>query len=327
MIFDRERPGLLRSETSMSKVTTMKEAISQHVKSGDFLFIGGYVCRPPTSAIHEIIRQDIKDLTITRSNAADDFDMMIGAGLVKRFISTFLSLGLYGLARCYRRSIEQGIPHKIEVEEYTNLSLPMMLMAGAMGMPFVPVRDMAGSDLLNIKSFMGDDKYKIIESPFDGRPTVLVPALNPDVAIVHVQQADENGNAQMWGIGGDCKFGANAASKVIVSCERLVSREVIGKDPSRTIIPSFKVCAVVEDPFGAHPGYTPGFYDVDFSFGYLYQQASNTVEGFEAFLKEWVFDIEDRNAYIQHYIERFGYAAFKKLEASFDYSYPVSYTY
>ena len=311
----------------MSKVTTMKEAISQHVKSGDFVFIGGYVCRPPTSAIHEIIRQGIKDLTITRSNAADDFDMMIGAGVVKRFISTFLSLGVYGLGRCYRRSMEQGIPHKIEVEEYTNLSLPMMLMAGAMGMPFVPVRDMAGSDLLNIKSFMGDEKYKIIESPFDGRPTVLVPALNPDVAIVHVQQADENGNAQMWGIGGDCKFGANAASKVIVSCERLVSREVIGKDPSRTIIPSFKVCAVVEEPFGAHPGYTPGFYDVDFSFGYLYQQASNTVEGFEAFLKEWVFDIEDRNAYIQHYIERFGYAAFKKLEASFDYSYPVSYAF
>jgi glutaconate CoA-transferase subunit A len=327
LIFDRERPGLFRSEANMSKVMTMKEAISQHVKSGDFLFIGGYVCRPPTSAIHEIIRQGINNLTITRSNAADDFDMLIGAGLVKRFISTFLSLGLYGLARCYRRSIEKGIPHKIEVEEYTNLSLPMMLMAGAMGMPFVPVQDMAGSDLLNVKSFMGDDKYKIIESPFDGRTTVLVPALNPDVAIVHVQQADENGNAQMWGIGGDCKFGANAASKVIVSCERIVSREVIGKDPSRTIIPSFKVCAVVEEPFGAHPGYTPGFYDVDFSFGYLYQQASNTVEGFEDFLREWVYDIEDRKAYIQHYIERFGYDAFKKLEASFDYSYPVSYSY
>ena len=311
----------------MSKVMSTKEAISKFVNPGDFLFIGGYICRTPFAAIHEIIRQHKNNLTITRSNAADDFDMMIGAGLVKRFIGTFLSLGIYGLGRCYRRSMEKSIPHKIEVEEYTNLSLPMMLMAGAMGMPFVPVKDMVGTDLLNVKSFMGENKYKMIDSPFDGKPTLLVPALKPDVAIIHVQQADEYGNAQMWGIGGDCRVGANAAGKVIVSCERIVDREIIGKDPSRTIVPSFKVVAVTEEPFGAHPGYTPGFYDVDFGFGYQYQQASNSVEGFENFLKEWVFDVEDRKAYTQHYIQRFGYEMFRKLQAGFDYSYPVSYAY
>ncbi len=251
----------------MSKVMTMKEAIAEHVSDGDFLFIGGYICRTPFAAIHEIIRQGKKELTITRSNAADDFDMMIGAGVVRRFVATFLSLGYFGLGRCYRRSIEEGVPHKIELEEYTNLSLPMMLMAGAMGMPFVPVKDMVGSDLLNVQSFMGENKYKMIDSPFDGSRTMLVPALHPDVAIIHVQQADEDGNAQIWGIGGDCQAGANAARKVIVSCERIVSRDVIGKDPSRTIVPDFKVVAVVEEPFGAHPGYTPGFYDVDFRFG------------------------------------------------------------
>jgi glutaconate CoA-transferase subunit A len=311
----------------MSKVMSTKEAISKFVNPGDFLFIGGYICRTPFAAIHEIIRQNKNNLTITRSNAADDFDMMIGAGLVKRFIGTFLSLGIYGLGRCYRRSMEKSIPHKIEVEEYTNLSLPMMLMAGAMGMPFVPVKDMVGTDLLNVKSFMGENKYKMIDSPFDGKPTLLVPALKPDVAIIHVQQADEYGNAQMWGIGGDCRVGANAAGKVIVSCERIVDREIIGKDPSRTIVPSFKVVAVTEEPFGAHPGYTPGFYDVDFGFGYQYQQASNSVEGFENFLKEWVFDVQDRKAYTQHYIQRFGYEMFRKLQAGFDYSYPVSYAY
>lgn len=311
----------------MSKVTTIKEAISEHVRDGDFLFIGGYIVRPPFSAIHEIIRQKKKDLTVTRSNAADGFDMLIGAGCVKRFIATFLSLGLYGLARCYRRSIEKGIPHKIEVEEYTNLSLPMMLMAGAMGMPFVPTKDMLGTDLLEIKSFMGEGKYKLIDSPFDGSPALLVPALNPDVGIIHVQQADENGNAQIWGIGGDCKWGANASKKVIVSAERIVSRDVIGLDPSRTIVPDFKVVAVVEEPFGAHPGYTPGFYDVDFVFGSLYQQASNTVEGFKAFLDEWVYGIEDRTHYIQHYIDKFGYAQFVALEAAFGFSPSVSYEY
>jgi glutaconate CoA-transferase subunit A len=215
---------------------------------------------------------------------------------VKRFLSTFISLGLYGLARCYRRSLEKGIPHRIEVEEYTNLSLPMMLMAGAMGMPFVPVKDMVGTDLLNIRGFLGENKYRLIESPFDGRPVLLAPSLNPDVGIIHVQQADENGNAQIWGIGGDCKYGANASKKVIVSCERIVSRETIGKDPSRTIVPDFKVVAVVEEPFASHPGYTPGFYDLDLGFGYLYKEASGTVEGFEAFLREWVYDIPDRTA-------------------------------
>ena len=311
----------------MSKVMTTAEAVKKFVHPGAFLFLGGYICRTPFSAIHEIIRQEIGDLTVTRSNAADDFDMLIGAGLVKRFISTFLSLGVYGLGRCYRRSLEKGIPHKVEVEEYTNLSLPMMLQAGAMGMPFVPVKDMVGTDLLNVKSFLGENKYKIIESPFDGSPTLLVPALNPDVAIIHVQQADEEGNAQIWGIGGDCQVGANASEKVIVTCERIVSREVIGKDPSRTIVPAFKVVAVVEEPYGAHPGYTPGFYDVDFAMGYLYQQASNTEAGLAEFLKEWVYDIADRNAYIQHYIERFGYTTFRNLEAAFDYAYPVNYGY
>ncbi|HDI60493.1 MAG TPA: CoA transferase subunit A [Desulfobacteraceae bacterium] len=311
----------------MSKVVSMKEAISQHVSDGAFVYLGGYICRSPSAAIHEIIRQGIKDLTVTRANAADDFDMLIGVGAVRRFISTFLSLGVYGLGRCYRRSLEKGIPHKIEVEEYTNLSLPLMLMAGAMGLPFLPTKDLAGSDLLKIRSFMGENKYRQIDSPFDGRPTVLVPALTPDVGIIHVQQADEDGNAQIWGIGGDCQVGAMASKKVIVTCERIVSRETIGKDPSRTIVPAFKVAAVVEEPFGAHPGYTPGFYDVDFGLGYLYQQASNTVEGFEAFVKEWVLDLPDRTAYIQHYIQRFGYQGFKKLQAKFDYGYPVSYAY
>lgn len=311
----------------MGKVMSTADAIGKFVHDGEFLFIGGYICRPPFAAIHEIIRQKKRDLTITRSNAADDFDMLIGAGCVKRFIATFISLGLYGLARCYRRSIEKGIPHKIELEEYTNLSLPLMLMAGALGMPFVPVKDMVGTDLMNVKSFLGDNKYKMIESPFDGSPVMLVPALRPDVAIIHVQQADEDGNAQMWGIGGDCKWGANAAGKVIVSCERIVSRETVGKDPSRTIVPSFKVVAVTEEPFGAHPGYTPGFYDADLSYGYLYKEASNTVEGFQAFLDEWVFGVKDRTDYVNHYIQKFGYAQYKRLQAKFDYGYPVSYAY
>ena len=310
-----------------SKVVSMKDAIAAHVHDGDMVYIGGYVCRSPFAAVHELIRQGRRDLTLVRANAGDDFDMLIGAGVATRFVATFLSLAFHGLGRCYRRAMEQGIPHRLEVEEYTNLALPMMLMAGATGMPFVPVRDMAGSDLVNVRSFMGEDKLKVIPSPFDGKPTVVVPALRPDVAIIHVQQADALGNAQMWGIGGDCQHGANAAKKVIVSCERLVSRETIGKDPSRTIVPDFRVAAVVEEPFGAHPGYTPGFYDVDNQFGAQYARAALTVEGFDAFLDEWVFGVADRAEYVQHFIAKRGYKAFRGLQAPFDYGYPVSYAY
>jgi glutaconate CoA-transferase subunit A len=154
-----------------------------------------------------------------------------------------------------------------------------------------------------------------------------VPALNPDLAIIHVQQVDEDGNAQIWGIGGDCQVGANAAKQVIVTCERIVSREVIGKDPSRTIVPDFKVVAVVEEPFGAHPGYTPGFYDVDLAFGNLYKEASATVDGFQRFLDEWVYGTPSRSKYIERYIQKMGYAAFRSLQAKFDFGYPVSYAY
>ncbi len=311
----------------MTKVCTIKEAVEDHVKDGDFLFIGGYICRTPYSAIHEIIRQKKKDLTITRSNAAEDFDMLIGAGTIKRFVATYLSIANLSLGYCFRRSIERSIPHKIEIEEYTNLSLPMMLMAGAMGMPFVPVRDMVGSDLMTKRSFFGKSKYQVIESPFDEQPTLLVPALHPDVAIIHVQQADEQGNAQVWGIGGDCKHGANAAKKVIVSCERIVSRETIGKDPSRTIIPDFKVVAVVEEPFGAHPGYTPGFYDSDIAFRNLYREAASTVEGFQAFLDEWIYGVDDFQGYLRHYKDKFGDSVFEALKAKPEYSEPVSYSY
>ena len=145
----------------MGKVMTTADAVQQLRRRRRFplhrrLYLQAALCGHPRN--HH--GRKSSDLTITRSNAADDFDMLIGAGCVKRFISTFISLGLYGLARCYRRSIEKGIPHKIELEEYTNLSLPLMLMAGAMGMPFVPVKDMVGTDLMNIKSFMGDEQVQ-----------------------------------------------------------------------------------------------------------------------------------------------------------------------
>lgn len=309
------------------RIMTMKEAIKKFVSNGSFVYIGGYVCRSAFAAVHEIIRQKKRNLTVTRSNMSDDFDQLVGAGCVKRLISSFLSLGFHGLSRCFRRAMEKKIPHEIEIEEYTNLSLPMMLLAGSLGIPFIPTKDLLGSDILKHRGFRGENKYHIINSPFTREEVLVVPALNPDVGIIHVQQVDAYGNAQMWGIGGDCKFGANASKKVIVTAERIVSRELIGRDPSRTIIPGFRVNAVVECPWGSHPNYVPGFYDVDFDFGGMYSKAARDVKTLEEFFDEWVYGVEDRAEYINHYIQKFGYSKLEELRAKPFYSYSVNYGY
>jgi glutaconate CoA-transferase subunit A len=306
----------------------MKEAIEEFVHEGDVVFIGGYFARTASSAIHEITRQKKRDLTIVRSNFSEDADLLIGTGCVSRVFMGAYAVGIgMGISRVLRRAVEKGIPRRIEIEDYTNLSLPMMLLAGAMGIPFLPVRDMQGTDLLNYSSFLKGGKYKRIECPFTGEKLIAVPALKPDIAIVHVQQADAMGNAQIWGIGGDCKYGSRASRKVIVTTERIVDRETIGKDPDRTIIPSFMVNAVVEDPWGSHPYYVPGFYDQDQKFRDMYFEASSTVEGFEDFTDEWVYGVKDRAEYIDHYTSKYGHERLEVLKAKPCYSSSVNYGY
>ena len=152
-------------------------------------------------------------------------------------------------------------------------------------------------------------------------------ALNPDIGIVHAQYADAAGNAQIWGIEADDRFGVKASEKMIISAERIVDEEVIRRNPNLTIIDASNVDAVVEERWGAHPFACTGFYDFDVNFRRMYATMSRTIEGFNKFVEEWIYGVENREEYIQHYVEKFGYAKLSKLMAKPYWSLPVNLGY
>jgi len=282
-----------------SKIMTMNKAIDEFIKDGDVVYLGGFIQHEPYAAVHEIIRQGKKELTVSKSAGMIALDQVIGAGCASRIITTYVWNPLPRPAHALRRSIEKGIPHRIQIEEYSILSLTLSYFAGALDLPFVASKTLLGSDLMECSGFLGENKLRIIESPFNGEKVCLIPPLKHDVGIIQVQRADSTGNAQAWGLIGDSKYGINSCSKVIICAEEIVDTEVIKKDPNRTIIPGFKVSAVVEEPWGAHPSYVSGYYDMDWRFFSFYDKATETLEGFEDYLKEWVYGVEDRSGYMK----------------------------
>jgi len=194
-----------------------------------------------------------------------------------------------------------------------------MLMAGALGIPFIPTRSFLGTDYLRTDytrhpgGFRGKDKWALMESPFDGQRVVLLPALRPEVALIHAHRADEEGNVQMWGHLGDARWACWAARKVIVSVEEIVPSEVIRSDPSRTIVPGFRVSAVVHMPFGAHPSGITGYYDFDYAFQGHMAPALRDQANFEKFAEEWIHAVQDHRGYIEHYKSVFGAEALESL--------------
>jgi glutaconate CoA-transferase subunit A len=191
------------------------------------------------------------------------------------------------------------------------------LTAGAAKLPFYPLRNYMGSDLPRVNPLI-----KTIVCPFTGEELAAVPALNPDTAIVHVQRADENGNAQIWGLIGVQKEAAFASRNVIVVAEEIVSEDVIRSDPNRTLIPGLIVSAVVHEPLGCHPSYAQGFYDRDNDFYVRWREVSQNEEMFNRYLEEWVYGVRDRS----EYVERMG-AQMDRLKARPNYCEPVNYGY
>ncbi len=282
-----------------SKIMTMREAIRAFVNDGDVVYLGGFLQHEPYAAVHEIIRQEKRRLTVTKSAGMIALDQMIGAGCIDKVISTYIWNPLPKPAHALRRCVEKEIPHKIQMEDYSFLSLTLAYFAGALDLPFVATKTLLGSDFTKHSSFLGENKLKIVESPFNGEKVCLIAPLKHDVGIIQVQRVDKEGNAQAWGLMGDSKYGINSCSKVIICAEEIVDTEVIIKDPSRTIIPGFKVNAVVEEPFGAHPSYVSGYYDMDWRYFSFYDKATETLDGFEDYLKEWVHGVKDRSEYMK----------------------------
>ena len=246
----------------------------------------------PFAAGHEIMRQRKKDLRLIGPISDVLFDQIIGAGCVKDVVAAWVGNVMMGSAYNLRRAVEQ---QGMKVFNMTNFSVALALEAGAMGVPFLPTRTAMGSDVVKGSHFF----YQII-SPFEPKETLLaVRAIHPDVTIVHVQRADEQGNAHCWGNFGVMPAGVRAAKKVIVTCEEIVAPEVIASDPNRTVIPGFLVSAVVECPFGAHPSPVQGYYKRDDAAFQQYHEESKTPEQFDAWAERWVYGVRDRAEYVE----------------------------
>jgi glutaconate CoA-transferase subunit A len=198
-----------------------------------------------------------------------------------------------GVGYCFRRAVERGIPRRIETVDYSNFTLALALHAAAMGVPFMPTYSTLGSDLLkkngNLREF---------SSPVSEEKLVAVRALRPDVAILHVQRADAQGNAHLWGSLGVAIDGARAARKLIVVAEEIVEPRVIASDPNRTLVPGFLVSAVVHEPGGAHPSPVQGFYGRDHAYFAQYHDETRRLEDYEDWLARWVLHVPDRRAYM-----------------------------
>ena len=271
----------------------MRDAVAEFVRDGDSVALGLQMEQMiPFAAGHEIMRQRKRDLRLIGPISDILFDQLIGAGCVKDVVAAWVGNVMMGSAYNFRRAVEED---GMKVFNMTNFSIALGLQASAMGVPFLPTRTAMGSDVPKGNHFF----YSIV-SPFEPKETLLaVRAIVPDVTIVHVQRADEQGNAHCWGNFGVMIEGVRAAKRVIVVAEEVVAPEVIASDPNRTVIPGFLVSAVVECPLGAHPSPAQGYYKRDDEFFRQYHEESKTRADFERWAKRWVHEVSDRQAYAE----------------------------
>ncbi|MGA2333294.1 MAG: CoA-transferase [Syntrophales bacterium] len=276
------------------KRMSLKDAIATFVKDGCVLAFGGFGGEQNTQAAYEIIRQKPQNLTVIGDSPSEQMDMLIGAGLVKKAEFAYCSYALAGLGHNLRRSVEKGIPIKVEVEEYSNYTMGLRYLAGAMNIPYMPTRSLLGSDLPTYNS-----KIIITVDPYERNPIALVPAVRPDVAIMHVNRCDQRGNVQMFGFTASNENLARAAKHTIITAEEIVPTEKIRQYSNLTVIPEFFVDAVAEIPFASHPWNMPYSYAYDIPFHRQQLKRFETREGFIKWLDEWVFGCPDHKAYCE----------------------------
>lgn len=301
------------------KLTSMKDAISRYVQDGAVVAIEGFTAFICFSAAHEIIRQQKKELTLCRMTPDLIYDQLVAAGCASKLVFSYLGNPGVGSLHCIRRAVEKGIPRPLEIEEYSHFGMVGRFIAGAAKLPFYPLRSYAGADLAE-----ANPRIKFIQDPYSSGQIAVVPALNPDVAIIHAQRCDEQGNTQLWGLVGMQKEAAFSARHVIVVVEEIVSEEVIRSDPNRTLIPHMAVDAVVHQPKGAHPSYVQGYYDRDNQFYLAWDEISREEQQVQAWLEEWVYGLEDWGAYLAK-LEAREPQIWQRLAAGEAYSQPVNY--
>jgi len=301
---DEAREYFAKNKTKalVDKRLSPEEAVRKFIKSGDYVAFGGFGhMRTPMVIIYEMIRQGIKDLTIGAKTATHDIDVLIAAGSVSK-VEVAYAFGheLRGLSPAGRRAVESG---KVKVvSEWSNAGYQWRLKAAAMGLPFIPARMMMGTDTFRKSS------AKVIRDPYSGKPITLIPAVYPDVAVIHVHRADKYGNAQIDGVLVEDFELARAAKKLIITAEEIVEEDLIRSQPYRTSIPYFLVDAVVEQPYGAHPTNMPYLYYSDEEHLGEYLKMTKTEEGTKEYLEKYVYSVKD----FWEYLERVG--GVKKLK-------------
>ena len=279
----------------MSKELTLTEALSLHVPDGSSVLMGaGLEALVPFAAGYELVRQKRRDLTLVAPISDMLFDVLIGAGCARGVVAAWVGNVSAGSGYNFRRAVEEGVPCPLAVIDHSNLTLALALQAAASGVPYLPTRSTLGTDLL-----AGNPHLKEIVCPFTGQKLVAVEALAPDVAILPVQRADAQGNAQVRGNLGVIREAARASRRVILIAEEVVSEEEIRSDPNRTLIPGFLAAAVVHLPRGCHPSPCEGHYGRDHEFFHAYHERSRTREGFLRWLEEWVLSVEDHEDYLK----------------------------
>jgi glutaconate CoA-transferase subunit A len=277
----------------VSKVLTMREAIARHVRDGDTVVIEGFTHLICFAAGHEIIRQGRRDLVLCRLTPDLVYDQMIEAGCARKLVFSWAGNPGAGSLHAFRRAVEGKGDRRLELEEYSHFGMVARFCAGAARLPFWPLRDYMGTDLP-----VANPLIRQVACPFTGERLAAVPALNPDVTIVHAQRADAEGNTQIWGLLGVQKEAAFASARVIVVVEELVDQAVVRADPNRTIIPGTIVDAVVLEPWGAHPSYAQGHYDRDNGFYVAWEDTSRDAGRLRRYLDEFVHGVRDRTEYV-----------------------------
>ena len=295
---DHAREAFAHKPRSLiDKLTTVPDAVSRLVQDGDYLAIGGFgCCRIPTAVVHEIVRQGKQNLGFAGHTATHDFQILCAGNLMGRGktlaridIAYVVGLEARGLSPHARRVMESG---EVECVEWTNYALAVRLQAAAMGVPFLPTRTMLGTDTFR------NSAAKLIDCPFTGQKLVALPALYPDVAAIHVHEADRFGNCRVVGTTvADLEL-ARAAKRLIVTCERLVPTDEFRGDPSRTAIPFFCVDAVCEVPYGSYPGNMPDEYFSDEAHIRAWLEAERDLQTFRRFLDQYIFGVKDFAEYI-----------------------------
>ncbi|MGQ0664110.1 MAG: CoA transferase subunit A [Pseudomonadota bacterium] len=277
------------------KLFSLDRAAAELIGDGDGVVLGASL-EPmiPFALTYEIIRQRKRDLKMIAPISDASSDMLIGAGCVAEVTGAWVGNVSGGLGHNYRRAAERQIPRAIRINDHSNFSLGMALLAAAYGLPYVPIRSLLGSDIL-----ASNPSFRRATDPFaaEPEPVVLVPPLVPDVAVISVQRADRDGNSHYWGSAGLAQEAALAAKRVLVLAEEIVAPEVIASDPNRVLFPGFLVSAVVHCPAGAHPSPMPGVWQRDTAFFNDYHARSRQRDGFLAWLDEWVLGVPDHAAY------------------------------